>query len=118
MRLGVQITDLDMLKRTCEESGVEYRDVTAENQRGRSGPIVAYLIDRKSKQSAYLTREKDGSHRIYTDSAYTQDAKMGKKLSRDYTAGTAIIGVKRAGGRVTSKQELPDGSLILKVQAM
>jgi hypothetical protein len=120
-RVGVKITDLECFKSSCGTHDIEYIENTDRNFRMGGNEVVATLVDKKASHAnqAYLVR-KMGAIQIYmdTDARYSSINKRlgrnGGKLGRDYSQNVVRKEIMQAGGMVTSVQEQPDGSLILK----
>lgn len=122
-RVGTKITDLECFKASCAEHEIDYEVNEDVNFKMGGSKVVATLRDRKTRGHAYLI-EKMGAIQLFIDSdaRYSpMGARIGAnggKLVRDYSKGVVEKNVRRSGGFITSREELPDGSLRLVAAVM
>ncbi len=125
-KVGVKITDIECFKQACRQYDIEYRENTDDTFRWQGSRIVAVLRDLgQNAQNYYSSQaflvESDGALKVVmnTDSQYSSlAARVGSKLTRDYTQNVVIKGVRKSGGLINSIQEQPDGSVIVKITAV
>lgn len=122
-KLGVTISDLECFKESCRQNGVEYKEEKeGSKQTSRGLPVHATLsVKGSGRNSAFLVRE-GGAFKVVMDndtgySAFSRHVGAnGGKLTRDYAVGVVTKGAKRNGAFVSSTQEQPDGSVIIKMR--
>jgi hypothetical protein len=124
-KCGVTINDLECFRQSCRQNGVEYIVNEDPNFKMQGGEVVAILRDTQRgagyAREGYLIRS-EGAHKVVLDndpnySSLTRRlGRNGGKLTRGYTEGVITKGVKRNNAFISSREEQPDGSIVMKIQ--
>jgi len=121
-RLGVQITDLNCFKESCRKNNVRYIEETNPEAQWQGMRIQARLEDQEGRSHAFLC-EYQGGFRVVldTDAHYSSLTKRlganGGKLTQSYAIGVAEKQIGLAGGMVIGKENLEDGSVVIRASA-
>lgn len=127
-RMKMEIKDLEAFQKSCADHNIRYEENKDENLRIQGDPVVAVLHDEtpgnvRYSTAAYLVQTKDGMQismdtHVGYGSIATRLGADGGKLTRDYSVNVIEKGVLRSGGMVQSREEAPDGSVVLKISAV
>ncbi len=128
IRMGVVITDLECFRRSCERNRVDFIANTDSGMMMQGLPVEAILRDATGEgygaRDWFLVREK-GAFKVVADEDTQYHAlahRIGghdrNLLTRDYSQEVVEKGVMHSGGMVTGREELPDGSVVLRVANM
>jgi hypothetical protein len=117
--IKTEIKDLDVFKQVCANNNVVYESAT-DNGTMRGNPVEGYLKSTSGKQFGYLLKQ-EGGYRVMLDrdGNYCPESKRlggnGSLLTRDYSTAKITKEVGRMGGVIMGRNELPNGSILLRV---
>lgn len=118
-KLGIKITDLDVFESVCQQHNVEL-----ERKSGAGMGTVAQLkdkLDGPGRLNPVLKQAADGSYSLEYDADPNYGRlihRLGRNLDvlmRDYAEQMVRKQARKNGMVVSSTQEQPDGSIVMKM---